>query len=103
MTPSTMQTDRLILTCLRLPARLDVQQTATLLGLQEHDIPLLVRARLLKPLGKPASNSIKYFSSATVQNHANDCSWLDKATLTISQHWRTKRRHVETHSSTQDS
>ncbi|HMO64915.1 MAG TPA: hypothetical protein PKE47_06790, partial [Verrucomicrobiota bacterium] len=35
-----------------LPARLNAAQAAALLGFQEHDLPLLVRADLLKPLNR---------------------------------------------------
>jgi hypothetical protein len=37
----------------RLPARLTAEQTAWVLGCQPHDVPILMAARLLKPLGHP--------------------------------------------------
>ena len=37
----------------RLPAMLNMAQTAALIGLAEHDIPVLVSVRLLEPLGNP--------------------------------------------------
>ena len=35
------------------PARRDVNGAAAMLGFMPHDIPILVKARLLKPLGHP--------------------------------------------------
>ena len=82
--------DRAILTLTRLPARLDVQQTAQLLGFAEHDIPVLVKAKLLKPLGNPAPNAPKFFADCEVEICTRDQQWLDKATKAVSQHWRRK-------------
>ena len=49
----------------RLPGRLTVPQTAALLGFAEHDIPILVRKGLLKSLGNPVPNAVKYFAKNT--------------------------------------
>src|SRR5947208_6806465 len=86
-----MSLDRAVLSLQRLPARLDVQQTAALLGFQEHDIPLLTKAGLLKPLGKPAVNAVRYFSAVIVEQLARDSEWLAKATNTVYRHWQKKR------------
>ena len=51
-----------ILNVRRLPARLNAEQTAALLGLSSHDIPVLVSAKLLRPLGKPVPNAAKWFA-----------------------------------------
>jgi hypothetical protein len=45
----------------QLPARLTAEQVAWVLNCQAGDVPILVVARLLKPLGNPAHNSVKYF------------------------------------------
>jgi hypothetical protein len=71
-----------------LPARLTAEQTGWVLNCQPHDIPALVNARLLKPLGNPAQNSTKYFAAADVLEKAKDVSWLVKVTNTICQHWQ---------------
>ena len=44
----------------RVPARLHSSEVAGMLGFQDHDIPVLLVARLLIPLGKPAANAPKY-------------------------------------------
>ena len=38
------------------PARLGINETGWLLGFNEHDIPVLVSAGLLKPLGRPPAS-----------------------------------------------
>ena len=79
-----------LLSLARLPARLDFTQAAALLGFREHDIPILVRARLLKPLGNPAANCVKYFSSVELEKLANEEAWLARATKAVNDHWRKK-------------
>ena len=79
----------------RLPARLTVEQVACLLNCAGHDVPVLVAARLLRPLGQPAQNAPKYFATGTVLELMQDEKWLHRLTLAISGHWQTKnaRRH----------
>jgi hypothetical protein len=72
----------------QLPARLTAEQAAWVLNCQPHDVPALVAARLLKPLGNPAPNSIKFFATVDVLELIKDRSWLAKMTSTISQHWQ---------------
>jgi hypothetical protein len=72
------------------PARLTVEEAAWLLGCQPHDVPILVSSRLLKPLGNPPQNGIKYFSTQEVLELVKDRSWLAKMTNTICQHWHKK-------------
>lgn len=43
-----------------LPARFDALQAAWFLGFEPHEIPILVAAGPLKPLGHPARNAIKF-------------------------------------------
>lgn len=74
----------------QIPARLTVEQAAWVLNCQPHDVPILVAARLLKPLGNPPPNGIKFFATADVLELSKDRSWLVKVTNTVNQHWRTK-------------
>lgn len=74
----------------RLPARLDADQTARVLGFASHDIPILVHAKLLQPLGKPQPNAVKYFATAELEELRSDQSWLSAATKAVSQHWRVR-------------
>ena len=72
----------------QLPARLTAEQAGWVLNCQPHDIPALVAARLLKPLGNPAQNGAKFFATADVLETAKDRAWLVKVTTTINQHWQ---------------
>jgi hypothetical protein len=65
-----------------LPARLNAEQTAAMLGFQAHDIPTLVAAGLLCPLGRAAKgkNAVKYFALVDVEDRRRDPKWLSKAT-----------------------
>jgi hypothetical protein len=74
----------------RLPARLDARQTATLLGFQVHDIPVLIAAKLLEPLGKPVPNAPKYFAACVLEDLRGNPDWLDRASRAVSRHWRAK-------------
>lgn len=74
----------------KLPARLTVEQAAWALGCQPHDVPILVGSKLLRPLGNPPPNGIKFFATADVLELAKDRSWLAKVTNTVNQHWRQK-------------
>jgi len=72
----------------RLPARLDVNQTADILGFLPHEVVVLLKTGLLKPLGKPAPNGHKFFCTEEVTTLSQDREWLDKATRAVAKHWR---------------
>jgi len=74
----------------RLPARLTAEQTAWLLNCQVHDIPALVAAKLIKPLGNPPQNGIKFFATADLLEASKDRHWLSRMSITIYQHWQKK-------------
>jgi hypothetical protein len=72
----------------QLPARLTAEQAAWVINCQPHDIPILVAARLLKPLGNPAANGIKFFAASELLELAKDRAWLVKVTNAVNQHWQ---------------
>jgi hypothetical protein len=80
----------------RLPARLTAEQAAWVLNCQPHDVPVLVAAKLLKPLGNPPVNGIKYFSTADLLEVSKDGHWLVRVSAAIYQHWQKKnaRKHL---------
>ena len=80
------------------PARLTVEQAAWVLNCQTHDVPVLISARLLRPLGNPPPNGIKYFSTAEVLELVKDRSWLAKITNTVCQHWQKKNARKKSRS-----
>ena len=61
-----------------LPARLTVEQAAWVLNCQVHDVPILVATRLLKPLGNPPPNGIKFFATVDLLALVKDRTWLAK-------------------------
>jgi len=71
----------------QVPARLTAEQAAWVLNCQPHDVPILVAARLLKPLGNPPANNIKFFATADVLELVKDRAWLVKVTTAINHHW----------------
>jgi hypothetical protein len=72
------------------PARLNVEQVAWLLGCQLHDVPVLISAKLLKPLGNPPQNGVKFFATAELVELMKERNWLARVTVAINQHWQRK-------------
>jgi hypothetical protein len=72
------------------PARLNAEEAAWYLGFQSHEIPILVAAKLLRPLGNPALNGCKYFAAEELDRLRIDASWLAKASDVIVKYWRGK-------------
>jgi hypothetical protein len=79
-----------LLSLVTLPARLNRTQTADYLGFEPDHITLLIKAGLLKPLGRPKPNSDKYFAAVKLAELRQDEQWLSRATLYICQHWNDK-------------
>jgi hypothetical protein len=79
-----------LLMCRRPPARMDAQEAAWYLGFAAHDIPVLVRTGLLKPLGHPPANAVKYFATVTLAQLRDDAQWLSRASDTILRHWQAR-------------
>ena len=74
------------------PARLTVEQVAWVLNCQPHDVPILIAAKLVKPLGNPPANGIKFFATTEILETAKDRHWLAKVTASIYQHWQKKNQ-----------
>lgn len=73
-----------------IPARLDAGHTAWFLGFMPHEIPILVAAGMLKPLGHPARNSTKFFATETLEQLRRDEKWLARASDAIAGYWRAR-------------
>ncbi len=74
----------------QLPGRVNVEFAAKLLGFQPGDMAILIRHKMLLPLGKPKPNAPKYFATIYVLALANDPEWLDEATQIIYDYWKEK-------------
>ena len=82
----------------QLPVRLNAEQAGWVLNCQPHDIPALIHARLIKPLGNPSANGAKYFATADLLETARDRSWLVKMTSAIHSHWQKQNARQKNHS-----
>jgi hypothetical protein len=71
----------------QLPARLTAEQAAWVINCQPHDIPVLAAAKLVKPLGNPPMNGIKYFSTADILEACKDRNWLMRVSAAIHMNW----------------
>jgi len=61
---------------------------AWVLNCQSHDVPVLVATKLLKPLGNPPSNSVKFYSALEVLEQVKDRTLLAKFTNALIHHWQ---------------
>jgi hypothetical protein len=59
-------------------------------ALQHAQGGFVVAARLLKPLGNPQPNIVKYFAALEVLELAKDRAWLARMTIAINLHWQKK-------------
>jgi hypothetical protein len=81
----------------QLPARLTAEQAAWVLNCQPHDVPVLVAARLLKPLGNPSPYNVKFFAASELLEQVKDRSWLAKVTNALNLHWQKKNAAKRNH------
>ena len=65
------------------PARLTVEQVGWVLNCASHNIRILVRAGLLKPLGDPPENGEKVFHTDEILELIKNKSWLARVTNAI--------------------
>ena len=72
----------------QIPGRLTAEQAARILGFASHDMPTLVKHKLLTPLGQPTQRSTKYFAAVEVFRCVADTKWLGKATKVVSGNWK---------------
>jgi hypothetical protein len=73
-----------------LPARIRVEETAWYLGFAPHEITILMAEGLLKPLGRPPTTGVKYFSAVALEELRRDGKWLARASDCIVQHWKSR-------------
>jgi len=72
------------------PARLTAEQVAAMLNCQPSDVRILVAVKLLKPLGNPPANGVKFFATLELLELVKDRAWLAKVTNALNQHWQKK-------------
>ena len=74
----------------KFPVFMTKEKVAGALGVATHNIPPLVRAGLLKPLGRPGRSCVKHFSRDALAEKFASPEWLDKVVAAIHRHWRIK-------------
>jgi len=84
---------RLFLTLIVLPAILSQQECAWYLGFRLHNIPRLVEAGLVFPLGHPEDNSVKHFALADLERLRADTKKLSRAMDAVQKGWKHKNRN----------
>lgn len=72
------------------PARLLAYQVAKLLNCIPEDVEIFFTAGKLRPLGRPNTNAVKFFSAVELMALLADRELLDEATRTIGQFWKRK-------------
>jgi hypothetical protein len=72
--------------------RLLAEQAAAVLNFRKHDIPILAKAGLLKPIGNPPRHAVKYYFAAEIERLAADQNWLSRATRAIYKYWSEQNR-----------
>jgi hypothetical protein len=70
------------------PARFTSEEAAWTLGFSAHELPILMGAGLLKPLGNPSDNGCKYFACADLEKLKVDTGWLAKGSDAIVKYWK---------------
>ncbi len=80
----------------RLPGRVNAEQAGWLLNCLPHNIPVLVRARLLKPLGNPPANGNKFFATDEILELSKDKAWLGRMTNVIYKNWQDRNARYRT-------
>ena len=74
----------------RFPGRLTAQEAAWFLGFSSHEIPMLLGARLIKPLGHPQHHGLKFFLRAELERVQDDPLWMGKACDAIVKYWKSQ-------------
>ena len=70
------------------PGRFTSEEAAWFLGFTPHELPMIMGAGLLKPLGRPSDNGCKYFSLVELDKLKQDPVWLAKACDAIIKYWK---------------
>jgi hypothetical protein len=79
------------------PARLRVEEAAWYLGFSTHEIPILMAEGLLKPLGRPPTTGVKYFSTVVLEELRRDVKWLARASDCVVQYWKSRNQKKTAH------
>ena len=80
-----------------MPARMKVEEAAWYLGFATHEITILMAEGLLKPLGRPPTTGVKYFSALILEELRRDQKWLARASDCVVQYWKSRNEKKAAH------
>ena len=80
-----------------MPARIKVEEAAWYLGFATHEITMLMSESLLKPLGRPPTSGVKYFSMVALEELRRDQKWLARASDCIVHYWKSRNEKRSAH------
>ena len=80
-----------------LPARMKAEEAAWYLGFAAHEITILMAEGLLKPLGRPPTTGVKYFSAVALEELRRDQKWLARASDCVVQYWKERNEKNTAH------
>jgi hypothetical protein len=70
------------------PGKVTSEEAGWHLGFSVREICILIAAGMLKPLGNPAENAIKFFLSWELDQLNRDRAWFDKACHSVTKYWK---------------
>jgi len=87
--PKSVNPDREKYLNLRIkPGKVTAEEAAWHLGFLAHEIPMLMAAGLLQPLGEPPDNGVKFFATNDLDKLNQDRAWLAKACDAVVKYWK---------------
>jgi hypothetical protein len=87
--------------CRRLPARLTIEQVASLLGFQVYEILILVRLGKIKCVNHQSRNSRKYFHGQYILRLSEEYDFIEKASKLVAKTVRENNRQANKSESAQ--
>jgi hypothetical protein len=70
------------------PGKVTAEEASWHLGFLTHEIPMLMAAGLLPPLGEPPDNGVKFFSTKELDKLNQDMAWQAKACDAVVKYWK---------------
>jgi hypothetical protein len=79
----------------QLLACLTAEQAPWVLNCQPHELPILLAASPVKPLGGLPPNSVRYFAASELLELAKDWAWLAKVTNAVNKNWQRRNQRKQ--------
>lgn len=92
---SSFKTDLDLFNCRRLPARITIDQVASLLGFQVYEVLILIRQGKIKSINHDSPNSRKYFHGQYILRLSEDYDFIEKASKLVAKEVRENNRKRE--------